>query len=463
MKREVSNSETMQDFSDDEMEVGEVNESEFGILTYYTRTRGLGGKLRVTPEDFVVRERSIYPSMSNAGCFCVAKVTLRNWETNRFVRIASRYLGISRKAVGFAGTKDKRAVTTQLFSFKSCPEEVGRLSALKDVKIEDVYRVDRGIEIGELLGNDFEINIREVPLLTKGSVFGIEGKREVEDIVNETTEELRKINGFPNFFGVQRFGAVRPVTHIVGKYIVEGDYKKAVKAYVGNPHPSEPQDTREARNFFETTEDVESALKLYPNRLVFERSMLEYLYRNKDDYVGALSQLPFNLMLMFVHSYQSYLFNLILSERIKRGLPLNEPVIGDYVLPIDKNNLPDHDKWIEVTESNIDKISIRTKEKKAYVSAIVFGSESENAFAKGEMGEIERKVIEREGLNSKDFIIREIPRLSTKGNRREVLAPLENLECKVYDDRVSLKFSLLKGEYATSLLREYMKVGVMNY
>ncbi|MEM2899768.1 MAG: tRNA pseudouridine(13) synthase TruD, partial [Thermoplasmata archaeon] len=86
-----------------------------------------------------------------------------------------------------------------------------------------------------------------------------------------------------------------------------------------------------------------------------------------------------------------------------------------------------------------------------------------NVFAKGEMGEIERKVIESEGLEAKDFIIKEIPRLSTKGNRREILAPLQNFECRVYDDMVSFKFSLLKGEYATSLLREYMKVGVMNY
>ncbi len=458
MNKEHSNVEARGDEPEVHDEVAQTRECEYGILTYYTDTKGIGGKLRVAPEDFVVIERSIYPQEANDGKFTAARVTLRNWETNRFVRIASRMLGISRMAVGFAGTKDKRAVTTQLFSFKAPPEKVAALSTLTDVKLENIFRIAKNIEIGELYGNDFEINIRELPLLSDGK-----GRRELEAIVKDTTDELTKIRGFPNFFGVQRFGAVRPITHIVGRHIVRGEFDKAVLAYAGAPHPSEPQDTREAREFLERTGDMRESLKRFPTKLVYERSMMQYLVANPGDYVGALKQLPFNLLLMFVHSYQSYLFNLILSERIKCKMPIDAPVVGDLVLPVDRNNLPDHDKWIEVNETNIEKIAARARERKAFVSALVIGLESSNAFAKGEMGEIERKIVEAEGVKPSEFAIKELPRLTTKGIRREVLAPLDNLQCAVGDDKLTLKFSLMKGEYATSLLREYMKAGVMSY
>ena len=50
-----------------------------------------------------------------------------------------------------------------------------------------------------------------------------------------------------------------------------------------------------------------------------------------------LKELPKNLLTMFVYAYQSYLFNKILSERIKKNLPLNKAVVGDIILPIRKD------------------------------------------------------------------------------------------------------------------------------
>ena len=107
---------------------------------YLCDSDGTGGHLKTEPEDFVVNEISDPPRAKDNGEFSIATVRTRNWETNRLVRIMSRSLGMSRTRIGFAGTKDKRAVTTQLMSFRCTPEELAKLS-LRDVEISGVYRL----------------------------------------------------------------------------------------------------------------------------------------------------------------------------------------------------------------------------------------------------------------------------------------------------------------------------------
>src|SRR3989337_1220861 len=79
---------------------------------------------------------------------------------------------------------------------------------------------------------------------------------------------------------------------------------------------------------------------------------------------------------MFVHAYQSYLFNRILSERMRRGLPLNEPLEGDLVLPLDKKGLPDRDRPLLVEAANLEKMRRQVRDGKAFVSGALFGSEA---------------------------------------------------------------------------------------
>src|SRR5207302_9485211 len=112
--------------------------------------------------------------------------------------------------------------------------------------------------------------------------------------------------------------------------------------------------------------------------------------------------LPFNLQMMFVHGYQSFLFNRILSERIRRGLPIHEPVAGDLVLPADASGLPDRNRTIEVTCDNLERAAKRCREGKAWVSAILFGSEPE--FAGGEPGQIEKTSVASAALGPEDLI-----------------------------------------------------------
>lgn len=439
-------------------------EKAIGNEVFYTDTPGIGGKLKSEPEDFIVDEISIKPEPSPGGQYTVATVKARNWEMNRLVRQLARHLRISRQRIHFAGTKDKRAISTQLMCFeKLAPEELAKIR-VPDVEITNIYATNRPLAIGDLIGNSFDITLRNAgndkDLLLK--------------TVGENVAALSKLCGFPNFFGIQRFGAVRPITHLVGKYIVMGDLERAVFTYAANPLPGDQEESRKARAFLEETRDFKEALKVYPEELSFERTMIHYLALHPGNFAGAIMELPKNLSMMFVHSYQSYMFNRTLSERIRRGLPLSEPIIGDLALPVDKSRLPTHDKWIEVTEDNIVKMTKAVKNGDAYISGLVFGTDA--AFAKGEQGEIERKIVESEKLQPNNFIIPQIQELSSRGMRRELLAHLDfnEFKCEIEengggdgenDAQLSLrfKFNLHRGCYATSLLREFMKTGVMDY
>ncbi len=99
---------------------------------------------------------------------------------------------------------------------------------------------------------------------------------------------------------------------------------------------------------------------------------------------------------MFVHAYQSYLFNLILSERIGRGLPLDRPVEGDVVIPTDADGNPSHEEPVLVTAKNIDLAERQIRLGRAFVTHVLYGMDG--IMARGEPGEIEHSVIDATGV-----------------------------------------------------------------
>lgn len=420
-------------------------ERDLGIEGYLTSTKGVGGVLKASPDDFVVEEIPLPPPPAPDGRYTIATLRVRNWETNRLVRQLAKSLHVSRRRIGFAGTKDKRALTTQLVSFEGMSPEAVRALVVKDVEVLDAFAASRPMELGDLIGNRFRIVVRDL------EVPPAEAAARVED----TTRELGSFRGFPNFFGVQRFGSVRPITHIVGRHLVRAEFREAVDTYVANPIPGEDEESFSVRTALAETGDVKEALHSFPKPYTFEKAILNHLAVHPDDYVGALRQLPDNLLIMFVHAYQSYLFNRIVSERMRRRLPLHEPVVGDLVLPADKRGLPDRERTIDVNATNLDRVAARCREGKGWVGAVLYGSQS--AFASGAPGEIERAVVAEEGAKPEDFIIPALPRISSKGTRREILAPVRALEVRVEGSSLRLSVELTRGAYATCLLREYMK------
>jgi tRNA pseudouridine13 synthase len=423
-------------------------EQEIGINTYSTDHPGIGGKLRVRIDDFHVTELYLFPPKKDSGNFTIAEVTSRNWETHTLVQELAHRLHLSQRRISFAGTKDKRAWTTQLMSFDHVsPEQLSSLT-IRDVTIQNIYQSNIPIRIGELIGNHFDIIIRNIP----------------EHIVPEDVISLISVfqhwGGFPNFYGIQRFGVIRPITHLVGKYIIQGDFEKAAMTYIGNPMLGENETTYAQRAELEKTRDYGKAFHSYPDALNFEKAMLNKLIQDPSDFISAFKELPKNLLMMFVNAYESWLFNKILSERIRCNIPIHQAIIGDIIFPMRKNVIVNEP--IPVTESNIEKINQQIAKKKAVVTGLLFGYDS--IYADSEMGRIEHTIIDAQKIDPRDLIIPEIPFLSSAGSRRPLLALLPSLEWTLHTDEytsdhqaLSLHFDLQKGCYATCLLREIMK------
>ena len=151
------------------------------------------------------------------------------------------------------------------------------------------------MSLGDLQGNRFDLVIREAETT------------DLEERVRVITETARE--GVPNYFGLQRFGAIRPVTHKVGEWILRGDYEQAVLTYIGLAFPHETDGIKAIRSAFYADPRRRSRPPRLPVQMNYERAMLHHLYTNPGDYAGALHELPPKLLSMFVSAYQSWLFN----------------------------------------------------------------------------------------------------------------------------------------------------------
>jgi tRNA pseudouridine13 synthase len=432
------------------MQVPEI-EKQIGINLYSTDTNGLGGQLRQEVEDFIVKEVTNREE-GQEGKYLILELVKRDWDTHHLIRTLGRILQISQKRISVAGTKDKRALTTQKISIYDVDAPEIEKIYLKDVELKVLGRSRKSVELGDLWGNDFIITIRNISY----------SPEDTEKLLEKTTNEILAQSGVPNFFGIQRFGSVRPVTHLVGKAIVEGDFEKAALLYIAEPFHDEPEETKEARQFVKETRDFKEGLKTYPLRLGHERAMMNHLISNPDDFAGAFLVLPKNLYRMFVHGYQSYIYNTILCRKIEKGIPLNQAVEGDIVCFKNEHGFPDSSKTEKVTAETVNAMNRLIKRNRAFITAPLPGYNTE--FASGIPGEIEQAVLEELKVPLQGFNIENIPEMSSKGIRREVLLQVEP-KFEIGEDELNpgkskavLEFMLPKGSYATTVLREYMKV-----
>ncbi len=439
------------------MQPAQPVEQAVGMEYYVSDTDGTGGQLRQSPADFRVEEREAFetqPVDADTGDYphLVFRATLDNWDTNDFVNLLSNRLGISRERISWAGTKDKRAVTTQLFSIDGGSAD--QLPEIDGVQYEVVGRAGRPILFGDLAGNRFELVVRNP---TNPDVV-TDTTNQLQEFAGEGEGKTQKMVGVPNYFGQQRFGSKRPVTHKVGLAIVRGDWEDAVLQYVGNPSGREPEATQTARQLVDETRDWQQALESFPNHLRYERSMLHRLAENDEtaeDYREALETLPTNLQRLFVNAAQSYLFNQILSRRLEAGLPFDRSVPGDIVCFADSDApddllLPDTDRLQQVTETRVKSVRRHCARGRAFVTAPLVGTETE--FADGKPGEITQRVLDDLDIQPADF---SLPgEFDSTGTRRAILV---RTALDIERGPLTLSFSLPKGSYATVLLREYLK------
>jgi tRNA pseudouridine13 synthase len=437
-----------------------------GMDYYVSDPDGVGGRLKETPEDFRVTELEAFETESvdaETGGYphLVLRVTLDNWETNDFASALSNKLGISRERVSWAGTKDKRAVTEQLFSVEGISSE--DVPDISDADIEIVGRAGRPVLFGDLAGNAFDIVVRnctpENALPITDTLRSFAGDGSDAELTQFPVESVPV--SVPNYFGQQRFGSRRPVTHEVGLAIVRESWEDAVLAYVGNPSDREPEDTQKARSYIEETRDWSGGIDRLPRALGYERSICQTLVENGGtdpvDFREAIETLPTNLQTLFVNAAQSYVFNRILSERLERGLPFDRPVVGDVVCFADSDApeslaLPDTDRIQRVTETRLKTVKRHCERGRAFVTAPLVGTDTE--LADGDPGDIERSVCSDVGIEPADF---DLPGEFDSSGTRRVIMVRTDISIERDGTDLDFSFSLPKGSYATVLLREFRK------
>ncbi|NJE48892.1 tRNA pseudouridine(13) synthase TruD [Thermococcus sp. 9N3] len=407
----------------------------FSQFRHLSEKPGIGGRIKALPEDFVVIEEPL-PQIFEGRKHAIFLLKKRNWDTMAVIKEIAKRAGISHREIGFAGTKDRHAITYQYISVPAEAKEKVESVQIRDVELRFVS-CGRFIKLGHLLGNRFRIIVRDVD-------------EDAFERAKEIIRELREKGGFPNYFGYQRFGERRVVNHLIGKLLLQGEFEEAARLFLGYADGSMEGD--EARKNFWETGDVDRALKEFPRFLRYERILL-YTYKKTGSWKKAFLSLPLPIMRIFIHSYQSYLFNLYLSRRIEE-LPLSEPLVGDIVVQV-KGGIPYRDRTYRVTETNINFVREKVERGEAMVSGPLFGFAMRRA--KGIPGELEGGILEEEGITLDAF--KKLPRpMAEPGGRRELLIrPIGMTYGYVPGTGMCFRFFLPKGVYATSVLREIMK------
>lgn len=406
-----------------------------------------------------------------------------NKESQEILNVIARALNVNYKALGVAGTKDKRAVTTQYVTLRRFRAKRLAKLVLYGCKIGNYSYVDKQLGFGDHLGNEFEITLRGI------------SPEDVEKI-GEAVRALDS-SGTINYYGLQRFGSTegKHATHKIGIELIRGQWQAAIDLLL-MPREGERNDVAAARVKWEETKDPNETLKLFPRWCTAERAILERMTKVRvTDIVGPLLAVPKAIRMMYVHAYQAYMFNRVVSARIRK-YGMNTVVEGDLVLEDDEFAGEDEER--EEHEDNED--SSVTMPRVRIVSAeeaasglidpcrVVLPLPGHSVTYPPNMGDIYKQIAAQDGieLDVAPHSVREFMINAFTGDYRRcflrptkvshrivsyadpkadlVLTDLDRLNGvteRVIEEgplrAVTIKFALPPSSYATMILRELMK------
>ncbi|XP_050956236.1 pseudouridylate synthase 7 homolog isoform X2 [Labeo rohita] len=254
----------------------------------------------------------------NRGSFCHFVLYKENKDTMDAINILSKFLRVRPNMFSYMGTKDKRAITVQEIAvLKISAERLSHLNkCLMNLKLGNFSYKKHPLKLGELQGNHFTVVLRNI----SGSLEQVE----------QAMTSLRE-TGFINYYGMQRFGTTAVPTHRVGRAILQNNWKEVVDLIL-KPRPgAEKGYLVKCREEWARSQDPEAALKKLPVKRCVEGQLLRGLSKyGKNNIITAFGLIPRNNRLMYIHSYQSYVWNSMVSRRMEAfGL---RAVEGDLVL-----------------------------------------------------------------------------------------------------------------------------------
>ncbi len=387
--------------------------------------------IKERPEDFVVNEITksgvVLESDAQLGCdalwnddgmekkFTVFVMQKRDWNTAQALRAIAKRLNRGIKSIGFAGTKDRKAITTQLCSIYGATPEQVRSVSIKDIKINGACASSKAVKLGELEGNKFMIRLSKLDGRGRDVLYN---------------HEL-----FPNYFGDQRFG-IRKNNQDVGIMIMKGDMEGAAMAFLTDTQNELDKEAVMARERLKDERNFKAAMAYFPRHLKYEKAVIEYLSRYEGNYANALRKLPRQLLMMFVHSVEDNVFNKVVEHMVMEGR--TRPAEGDLVCAADEYGFPDYSKIN------------RYEHGKAFPVANLIGYDTKG------ISEYESEELERIGVTVEDFKVKGIPEINCKGSFRAAFAPYNDF---LWDsEKQEVRFSLPAGSYATVFLNELFDI-----
>jgi tRNA pseudouridine13 synthase len=405
-------------------------EQEAGIDRYATSGPPCQCRAKSFEGDFGVEEKVSLGGLTNewkAGYFPLYRVEKRSIDTMHMARELS---GALKSRVSYGGLKDKRAVSVQYVTPTSS-RAARPAQVLRDLFVARlVGYVPRPMSRGSVLGNRFEIILR-------GCCPGVESR--IEETMLLAAE--RKV---PNFYGLQRFGATGPGTHRMGKALVRGMFEEAVRLMLGG---GRTLDDRAADGASEATEGgtYEVAGGLLPRGRDVERRVALELRRHPGEWVRALRAVPVQLRRLYVHAYQSFIFNRTLSMAMAKGEDISKYHEGD--------------NWAGVHEDGLVTSEVGGVKDQAAPGAVPMVQLV--GFAYRDYGSrfdaCIREVLDSEGVAPGQFYVRGMEEVSSEGSFRRPHIALKDPSWKVEEEVATLGFTLARGQYATILLREIIK------
>ena len=393
-----------------------------GIELYSTKFDGIGGSIKVKNEDFKVIEilvESISSDISRipdkSYKFPILLLQKKGLDSNHAIIEIFNQLGIKIRVLGI---KDSKAVTTQ---YATCEGKKFGEGKTTHTNLTLLGFSKYSIKKSHIMGNQFEIKISN-------------------PLKNDILEFITEIKNIPNYYGLQRFGSERLVTHLVGREIIKRNFKKAVEIFLCHTTEYDTQFSKEIREMCNDPKNYGHVMKIIPRGMDLERNLLRSLIDGKG-YISTLRSVPINIRRLFVHAFQAFMFNKCLSSMIKNGEPISYCIKNDFCFKLENQlTLGKLMKYQDHSFTNL-------------VPAMHLPGYS----FKSTDGRFERKLsflMKEENISAKDFYIKEMQELSVEGGFRQL--PLLVNDFSYYDDLL-VKFKIPIGSYATILLRELMK------
>jgi len=381
-----------------------------GIFTHSTKTEGIGGRIKSSPEQFfvseILREKSL-DKISNSGSYAVYKLKKHGIDTNHALSDIFTKYGLRLKALGL---KDANATTEQYV----CDMTTGRST---NTLVTNRYTLEK-------------IGLLQKPL-TKKDMIGNHFKIKIEDADFSKISQFNEQDKIFNFFGYQRFGSRRPVSHLIGKAILQKNFEYAVETLLSYTSEYDLPHNNKIREMLKDKSNYSKTFNEVPPQMDIEKIVLNEMI-NHGDALRALRAIPIQLRRFFVAAFQSFVFNQTVSKAYEFGENLLQAQLGDVCFDKDDNlGRYQNDPGQRLT-----------------IPLVGYSYSKKNRFDNF----ISEILIEQQ-ITPKDFFVKEMQEASEEGGFRQV-----TMQCNDFSiNQPYVDFTLSRGSYATILLREIMK------